>query len=172
MMRDAGNASRAAAESTFHALLRTFGLLRQVMGPYFARHRISGSQWGILRALQRAGDEGQPEPRVTELGQRLLIRPASVTGAVDRLERQGLVQRSASKEDQRVRRVRLTSQGRKLVARVLKGHAAQIESLFTGLTARELDDLAASLQRLERHWRILAGRQPAAGRQRRESASR
>jgi MarR family transcriptional regulator, 2-MHQ and catechol-resistance regulon repressor len=171
MMPDAGSASRAAAESTFHALLRTFGLLRQVMGPYFARHRISGSQWGILRALQRAGAEGQPEVGVTELGQRLLIRPASVTGAVDRLERQGLVQRSASKEDRRVRRVRLTSQGRKLVARVLKGHAAQIESLFTGLTPRELDDLAASLQRLERHWRTLAGRQPAAGRQGRQSAS-
>jgi DNA-binding MarR family transcriptional regulator len=132
------------------------------MEPYFAPHGISGSQWGILRALQRAGAEGQPELRVTELGQRLLIRPASVTGAVDRLVRQGLVERSASTEDRRVRRVGLTSQGHKLVARVLKGHAAHIESMFTGLTAKELNDLAAALCRLEDHWRVLAGRQPAA----------
>jgi MarR family transcriptional regulator, 2-MHQ and catechol-resistance regulon repressor len=157
---------RPAAEGAFYALLRTFGRLRQVMEPYFATHRISGSQWGILRALQRAGAEGQTALRVTELGQRLLIRPASVSGALDRLERQGLVERTASKEDRRVRRVCLTGAGDELVARVLKGHGEQIESLFTGLTSKELNDLTATLQRLERDWRNLAGRQPTARRRR------
>jgi DNA-binding MarR family transcriptional regulator len=163
--------SRVAAEGAFYALLRTFGLLRQVMEPYFAPHRISGSQWGILRALQRAGAEGQPALRMTELGRRLLIRPASVTGALDRLERQELVERTVSTEDRRVRRVRLTSAGRRLVARVLEGYGEQIESLFTGLTPKELNDLTAALQRLEHDWRNLAGRQPAGRGHRGESTS-
>jgi DNA-binding MarR family transcriptional regulator len=171
MAQKRNNPERSRTEITFHALLRTFGLLRWVMDPYFLRHRISGSQWGILRVLQRAEAQGEAELRLTELGQRLLIRPPSVTGAVDRLQRQGLVQRRASNEDRRVRRVRLTPQGRKLVAKVLKGHAAHIDSLFAGLTPKEQDHLAAALERLERHWRILARRQPAAAHHDGESVS-
>src|SRR5436309_11360463 len=83
------------AESAFRELLRTFGLLERVMQPYFARYGISGSQWGVLRNLHRAAGEGRPGLRVVELSERLLIRPPSVTGALDRLERAGLVERRA-----------------------------------------------------------------------------
>jgi hypothetical protein len=44
------------------------GLLRQVMEPYFARFGISGSQWGILRALQGAEAKGEVSLRLTDLG--------------------------------------------------------------------------------------------------------
>src|SRR5262245_55410997 len=82
------------AVAAFRALLRNFGLVDRIMLPYFARFGISGSQWGVLRQLHRAEQEGLHGLRLTDLSERLLIRPPSVTGVVDRLERAGLVMRN------------------------------------------------------------------------------
>ena len=131
----------------FRSLIRTLGMLRRVMEPYFARHGISGSQWGMLRTIQRAQDEGlSAGVRLTDLSDRLLVRPPSVTGAVDRLERMGLVAREASHTDQRAKLVRLTELGRELVRRVSQGHATRVREVLSGLTGaqqRELDRLLA-----------------------------
>src|SRR5947207_13806955 len=101
-----------ATDSPLRELIRTFGLIERVMQPYFARFGISGSQWGVLRNLHRASTEGLPGLRLTDLSERLLIRPPSVTGVVDRLERAGLVVRDSSPTDLRVKQVALTDKGR------------------------------------------------------------
>src|SRR5437016_8507265 len=104
-------------EGTFRELLRVLGLLERVMQPYFAQFGISGSQWGVLRQLHRAEQDGLPGLRLTELSERLLIRPPSVTGLVDRLERARLVVRDGSPTDLRAKQIALTRAGRKLVER-------------------------------------------------------
>jgi MarR family 2-MHQ and catechol resistance regulon transcriptional repressor len=139
------------SEQTFRALLKTMGMLRRIMEPYFSRYGISGSQWGVMRALWNADQAGEAIVRVTDLSDRLLIRPPSVTTVVDRLERQGLVLREGSHSDQRVKEVRLTDAGKKVVRRVLHGHTSQIETLLDGLTAPELHTLRQSLDRLNMH---------------------
>ncbi len=148
-------------EETFHCLLRSFGLLRQVMDPYFARFGISASLWAILRVLQRAESAGDTSLRLTDLGERLLIQPPSVTGVVDRLERLDLVRRRGSKIDQRVREVSLTPTGRRLVAKVLEGHAAKIQSLFAGHQPQEMEIFLGLLKKLESRLGSLARLEPA-----------
>src|SRR5437764_6423730 len=95
------------AEETFRELIRTLGLLERAMQPYFARYGISGSQWGVLRSLHRAEADGLAGLRQTDLSERLLIRPPSVTGALDRLQRAGLVTRGGSATDLRAKQVSL-----------------------------------------------------------------
>ncbi len=56
---------RSPTEAAFHAMIRTSVLVRRLAEPFFARHGISGSQWGVLRALQRAEAEGTDGIRVT-----------------------------------------------------------------------------------------------------------
>jgi DNA-binding MarR family transcriptional regulator len=150
-------------ELAFRALIRSFGLLKRVMEPYFAPFGISGAQWGVLRTLHRAEEQGELELRLTDLGQRLLIRPPSVTGAVDRLQRMGLVARAASPLDQRAKHVNLTPAGRALVLRVLVRHPAQIHSVLEGLDAKEHQQLSQLLDKLAAHMQALAdGREAVA----------
>src|SRR4051812_49065656 len=118
------------AEESFRALVRTFGLLERVMQPYFARHGITSTQWGVLRTLHRAFRAGAPGLRLVDLSERLLIRPPSVTGVIGRLERAGLVVRAGSPTDQRAKVVALTDDGRDLVERVLVGHQAQYQRVM------------------------------------------
>src|SRR5438876_10981796 len=110
------------SEQALRSLVLVFGQLERAMQPYFARFGISGAQWGVLRNLQRAEAEGLPGLRLTDLSERLLIRPPSVTGVVDRLERGGLVERGGSLTDLRTKRVSLTPRGRQLVEDVMQDH--------------------------------------------------
>jgi len=158
MRRNVNARKPDATEAAWHTLLRLFGLVRQVMEPYFARFGISGPQWGVLRVLQRAESNGEAELRLRDVGQRLLIQPPSVTGVVDRLERRGLVQRSHSKADLRARCLSLTPAGSDMISKVLVGHATQIRLPFAGLNPQELERLLALLTRLETNLRVLAGR--------------
>jgi DNA-binding MarR family transcriptional regulator len=153
----------AVTEGVFHALLRTWGLLRQAQDPYFARFGISASQWGILRVLQRAELKGETELSLKAVSERLLIRPPSVTGVVDRLERHGFVRRRLSTTDMRVRHLRLTPPGRDLLAKVLEGHAARIQSLFAILQPGEQETIFGLLQRLEAHLETLISTSPETG---------
>jgi DNA-binding MarR family transcriptional regulator len=139
------------AEKGLRALIRVSGLLDRVMQPYFGRYGISRSQWGVLRVLQHAEGAGETSVRLVDLGERLFVRPPSVSGLVDRMERLGYVARSASAEDLRGRDIRLTQDGRNLIDRILLNHTAQVETVMRGLDMQEQKRLIPLLERLISH---------------------
>lgn len=128
-MSNPSNASETP-ELAFRAFIRAFGLVRSQMDSYFAQFGISGAQWGILRQLHRAEGEGKPGLNLTELVERQLLRPPSITSVVNRLVRLGLVARRIASWDQRVREISLTAAGRRLVTRVLEVHPRQIRRML------------------------------------------
>jgi MarR family 2-MHQ and catechol resistance regulon transcriptional repressor len=95
---------------------------------------MCGSDFAVLEALLHKG----PLP-VNEIGKKILLTSGSITVAVDRLEKRGLVERRAHGTDRRARIVHLTNAGRKLITRIYAAHAADMEMLA-----------AASLTKAER----------------------
>ncbi|HYO08791.1 MAG TPA: MarR family transcriptional regulator [Tepidisphaeraceae bacterium] len=158
MTQSSATSLPSSTEGAFRALVRTLGLLKRVMEPYFARFGISGSQWSVLRTLHRAEEEGETELRLTDVGDRLLIRPPSVTGVVDRLQRLGYIDRTAAVEDHRAKHVRLTPAGRELVAQVLAQHAGQVKSVLDIFTTEEQHSLQQLLERLGAHLEAISAR--------------
>jgi DNA-binding MarR family transcriptional regulator len=155
-------AASGAPEAAFRALIRVYGLVRRAQEPYFARFGISGSQWGVMRALSRAEQEGLAGLRLTDLGDSLLVRPPSVTGVIDRMQRQGLVARIASETDLRAKMVSLTPAGRELVARVLQGHSERTRDLLGGLKMKDLERLHLLLNQLGTHLETVVEREDGA----------
>lgn len=81
------------------------GEVERVLRPFaltFARYEVL-----MLLGFSRTGSLP-----VGKIGQRLQVHPASVTNAVDRLERDGLVRRSPHPDDRRSVMVTLTDDGR------------------------------------------------------------
>lgn len=148
------------AEVAFRGFWRIAGLLKRLMEPRFARFGISPAQWGVLRLLHRGEHSGNPPPRLTDLSSQLILRPPSVSGLVDRLERMRLVSKasSSSDDDQRFRRVQLTDDGRHLVQRVLTGHGEWISHLMAGLTQPEQIEFSRMLENLGSHLEDLPDR--------------
>ncbi|MEW5784506.1 MAG: MarR family transcriptional regulator [Bacillota bacterium] len=96
--------------------------------------------------LRHAGEEGLP---LCQLGEKLLVTRANITGLIDRLEKDGLVIREADVSDRRVIRARLTRQAQNKLDAVLPLHGA-----FTGMALESLDlpekeQLLALLQKLQ-----------------------
>ena len=139
------------SELAFRAFIRATGLFRGVMDPYFSQFGISGPQWGVLRQLHRAEGEGHKGLRLADLGQRLLVKPPSVTNLVDRLERMGLVARKAESADHRAKQVSLTRAGRQLVMRILKQHPTQIRTVLAGLNESEQAELCELMKKFASH---------------------
>jgi DNA-binding MarR family transcriptional regulator len=139
------------SESALRELIRVYGLLERVQSPYFARFGLTGAQWSVLRNLHRAEGEGLAGLRLTDLGAKLLVRPPSVTGIVDRLEKFGLVSRAGVPTDLRAKLVALTDQGRELVQRVLKEHTQRVDAVMAGLTRAEQGELLRILGKLGQH---------------------
>lgn len=76
-----------------------------------APHGVTPAQYGLLEVLWERDDQSG-----TELGARLLLDSATITGLLDRLERAALVVRRPDPHDRRINRIVLTDQGRSLRA--------------------------------------------------------
>lgn len=112
----------------------------------FTEHTLKGSGLGesefrILEALLHKG----PMP-VNTIGPKVFLTPGSISVAVDRLLKRGLVTRTNSSEDRRVRVVDLTAQGRKLIEQVFASHARQVDRLADVLSAKERRQIARGLK--------------------------
>jgi DNA-binding MarR family transcriptional regulator len=77
-----------------------------------------------------------------KIGARLQVHPASVTNAIDRLERQGLVRRAPHPTDGRATLATLTPRGRSLAQRA----TIDMNDLFTSLALPDADLLFAQLR--------------------------
>lgn len=94
-------------------LQRTVGLLGKPLFRFLKAHGLSLAQYNILRILR-----GQPGRRLPcrQIGLRMVTREPDVTRLLDRLERDGLVERDRSQADRRVVMISITSAGLELLA--------------------------------------------------------
>lgn len=101
----------------FLNLVRTSDQLQWHLAELFKQYGVTMQQYNVLRILRGAGEEGLPS---LSIARRMVTRVPDITRLVDRMERNGWVQRARSESDRRVVRVLLTREGRGL-ADVLEG---------------------------------------------------
>ncbi len=101
---------------------------------------ITPSEAGLLRLIG-----GRPGISQKAASEQLGVGPSRVVAVLDRLERQGYVERRRSAADRRSHEVHLTDSGRQVLAR-LRPLAQEHERAFTaGLDDADLDRLAGYL---------------------------
>lgn len=102
---------------------------------------LSRVQMGVL---QHASDDGVA---MGELAGHLACHVSNLTGVVDRMERDGLVERVRTPRDRRAVLVRLTAQGRDRRAVLLRDLPPLQQSLTRGLSPTERDQLCRLLEK-------------------------
>ena len=85
---------------------------------------------------------------ITQIQDKVRLASGSMTAAVDRLEKLGLVERKASPIDRRARVVHLTAEGKRLAASSFERHAKDLEALMSALSEKEMEQLYGSLKKL------------------------
>ena len=101
------------------------------------------SDFGVLEALLHKGPL-----TVKALGEKVLLASASMTAAIDRLERRGWVERGSDPRDRRARVVQLTAEGRKTIEALFAAHEKDMEQAVEELSRTERAQLMDLLRRL------------------------
>ncbi len=135
----AGMAAVTSVMRVQQIMLRDVEAVLQPLGLTFARYEVL-----MLLGFSRGGSLP-----VGKMGERLQVHPASVTNAVDRLERDGYVVRRPNPADGRGVLAELTDAGRALADRATTALNATVFSTLP-LDERELRTLYRILRRLRR----------------------
>jgi MarR family transcriptional regulator, 2-MHQ and catechol-resistance regulon repressor len=119
--------------------------------PPILREGLGDSDFRILDVLLHKG----PMP-VNGIGPKVDLNPGSVSVAVDRLYKKGLVSRVESESDRRVRTVSLTEKGRRVFVPIFRQHAALIKRAFQDVSPEEQRQIEEVLKRVGKRAEELA----------------
>jgi len=130
--------------AVINRLERLQSYLRAEVATVFERFGLTGPSFAVIATLRRAGTPYQ-------LSQRALMDALQLTGGtvsvrIDRLERDGIVERLPDPHDQRGVLVRLTEKGEQLFDQVAPLHLANEDRLLSALNRQQRDQLAALLR--------------------------
>jgi DNA-binding MarR family transcriptional regulator len=101
-------------------------------------------------ALLHAYEAGSSGIRMTDLAQKVVLTKSGLTARVDRLERQGLLQRVPDPNDRRATRITLTDRGTAVFREAAFSHMADIARHFSRLiSVEEAQVIVAALERVQ-----------------------
>ncbi len=104
---------------------------------------LCDSDFFVLEALLNKG-----RLPVNTLGQKVRLTSGSISTAVDRLVRRGLVERCGMQDDRRVRLVELTEEGRRFIEAAFAKHSTAMLEAASGLSEAERSHLVRLLKKL------------------------
>ena len=130
----------------YYLLTRTSLLMTAALKREFSAadvDKVRPAYIGVLMSLWR--EDGLI---VTELGRRAGLEPSTMTGLIDRMERDGLVIRSADPGDRRAHRIELTAAGRKAKRPVTTVVDRALKKALDGVSPDELAQVKDVLRRV------------------------
>lgn len=86
--------------------------------------------------------------KVIDLGRCVRLEPSSMTGLIDRMERDGLVCRQPDPGDRRANRIHLTEKGRSVMAPARIVTQQTLDRVFKGIPAGELEQTMILLKKV------------------------
>ena len=127
-------------------LMKAFHALRPHAEESIRKTHLGDSDFRVLEVLLHKG----PLP-VNTIGPKVWLTPGSISVAVERLVKKGLVSRKGQTGDRRVRQVDLTAKGRALITSGFGEHAAAMENTVSVLSKDERLTLLRLLKKLGMH---------------------
>ena len=127
------------AQEALLNLLVAAGHVRQLVDEVCGRHGLTQGQYNVLRILRGVHPSGYPR---CEIAARMVERAPDVTRLIDRLERQGFVERVRDESDRRLSVTRITRDGLEVLKRLDAPVSAIHRQLATRVRAADLKALS------------------------------
>ena len=120
-----------------------------------------GTRQGRFNLLLLVDKCKAPAPTAAELAEDTGVTRATVSGLLDGLEKEGLLERRMDSEDRRVVRVHLTPEGAALLDKVRPVYCRWFSSVVDTLSEEERSHLVSLLEKIQLQIAHLAGDVPA-----------
>ncbi len=143
----AGTGDHAVLKLWLRMLASTTHIEAEIRKRLRERFDISLARFDYMAQLYRYRDG----LKMRVLSRYLMVTGGNVTGLTDELEREGVVQRTASPEDRRAWIVSLTPKGRRSFEAMATAHEEWLLEMFSGLDPKAVQQLYAQLGALRVH---------------------
>ncbi len=134
---------RITAPRLWMVMARSYRALSLLAEQSIAKAGLCLTDFAALEALLHKGPL-----TISAIQDKVLLASGSMTAAVDRLEKLGLIVRKPSPSDRRARIVELTREGKRVAASCFEKHAKDLEALMSGLSEKEKGQVHGSLKKL------------------------
>ena len=104
---------------------------------------ITTPQFNALLVLR-----DNPNITMGDLCEKLFLACSTATDLIDRMEKNGLLERSRDKQDRRVIRLSISEKGRSVISEVIEARRRYVASILEKLTPEEIEQLGNSLDKL------------------------
>jgi DNA-binding MarR family transcriptional regulator len=129
------------------SVLKTGSVIRRVISKAMEAEGLTPQQYNVLRILRGAGQQGLPTLAIAE---RLVEEAPGMTRLVDRMEKQGWVERERSSTDRRQVFCRITPAGLEAVERVEPRGRSLEEEFARRLAPEEAERLVVLLEKVRK----------------------
>lgn len=113
----------------FVVIMKASKTLEELVKKDIADHGMKTSDFAILEALYHKGRQ-----TIKQISEAVLINTGSITYVIDKLEKNGYLQRIHCTEDRRVVYIEITPKGNDAMNEIFPKHQKMIEELFTDIT--------------------------------------
>jgi len=134
--------ARIGAARVWIVLNRCHHAISQIAEQSIQEAGLGLSDFAALEALLHKGPL-----TITEIQAKVLLASGSMTAAVDRLEKKGLIVRGPAANDRRAKVLQLTPEGRRVVETAFRSHAAALDAAMSILNANEKRQLHGLLKK-------------------------
>ena len=127
---------KSDVDQVLEAIIYLYTESRRITKELAKRADLTGPQLTVVKLLEQVGDLS-----LSELSDKIRAQNSTVTGIIDRMEREGLVTRERSKEDRRVVHIRLTPKGKTLAGEIPVEPMEIFKGALESLSGQEMRDL-------------------------------
>jgi len=127
------------------SLKEVMDAIKQIMDDQFKHMNLTVPQGILIGALLCDG-----EMKISDLSEKLGLSNSTVSGIVDRLEKQGIVRRTRSKSDRRVVHVNVTCEFKKIAKKHFDEAEKRLGELINEANSEELDAILKGLELLKK----------------------
>lgn len=131
------------AQAVLEAIVYLYTESRRLTKELAREAHLTGPQLTVLKGLQQIGPLS-----LTELSERIRAQNSTVTGIIDRMEREELVVRARSTVDRRVVEIRLTHKGRAIAEQVPIAPMELFRDALATLTGAEMKEFLRILTKI------------------------
>src|SRR6478735_9411232 len=123
---------KSEVDQVLEAIIYLYTESRRITKELAKRADLTGPQLTVVKLLEQVGGLS-----LSELSDKIRAQNSTVTGIIDRMEREGLVTRERSKEDRRVVHIRLTPKGHELAREIPVEPMEILRQAILSLSANE-----------------------------------
>ncbi len=126
-------------EGAVYGVACAYTLLEKHISNYLRLYNLTPAKFNAMMIIKHVGkDKGI---RQIEIGRRLIVTASNMTRLLDKLEREGFIERLSLRGDRRVNLSRISKKGSDLLDQAWPGYSKEIQRLAGLLTQEELKQI-------------------------------